>query len=124
MVTVSQIRDSLIDFLDAKNRDESLASFEEWLAKSSWNMQIDSDIQAQRFVGEIQLYLAEMDAENRDYKWLLKRLRFVLSSLPLENSENPQIVSTGSSATFMTQEWAFSPVGNSREVAFGLPVPH
>ena len=117
MVTVSQIRDRLIDFVAAKDQEGALASFEEWIAKRSWDMHLDSSMQAQKFVGEIQLYLAEMDAEDRDYDWLLGKFRSVLSSFPTENSAGQVIVSTASSTTLTPQEWAFSFVGKQRAVA-------
>lgn len=123
MVHVSQIRDRLIDFLAVKDQEGALASFEEWLAESSWNMHLDSDIQAQKFVGEIQLYLAEMDAENRDYDWLLKKFRSVLTSFPIQRSET-QFVSSGSSTVLKFQKWAFEPFGSPRAAAFGSQVPH
>jgi len=121
MVTVSQIRDELIDFLAATDKEGTLVSFEDWIAKASWNMHLDSDIRAQQFVGEIQLSLAEMDAENLDLGWLLKKFRDSLSAFPIATPENQTItISTSSSTDFKRQEWAFSPVGSPRVEAFGL----
>jgi len=117
MITVSQIRDRLIDFVDAKDQEGALASFEEWIAKCSWDMHLDSSMQAQKLVGEIQLYLAEMDAEERDYDWLLGKFRSALSFFPTESSEGQVTVSTASSTTLKPQEWAFSFVGKPRVVA-------
>lgn len=93
--------------------------FEDWIAEHSWNMHLDSTIQAQKFAGEVQLYLAEMDAESRDYDWLMDKFRSVLSSFPTENSESQVTVSKTSSTTLKRQEWVFSFVGKQRVVASG-----
>jgi len=120
-VTVSQIRHKLIDFLAAEDRNSALSAFEDWITKASWNMHLDSGINAQKFTGEIQLYLAEMDNEGHDVDWLVEKLRLALSSFPLERSES--VVLTSSSTTnLMHQEWPFSPAGSSRGAAFGSPV--
>jgi len=119
MVNVSQIRDRLIDFVANRDQEDALVLFEDWIAKHSWNMHLDSTIQAQKLVGEIQLYLAEMDAENRDYDWLISKFRRVLVSFPTENSGDQVIITTASSTTLKLQEWAFSFVGKQHVTASG-----
>lgn len=124
MITVSQIRDRLIDLLASEHQQDALASFEDWLAISSWNMHLDSAIQAQRLVGDIQLYLAEMDAENRDFDWISTKLRPFLSSFSVEETSDQTVISTSSSASFMRQLWAFSPLDMSPSMACGSQVHH
>jgi len=120
MITVSQVREHLIDLLAAsEDKESALSSFEEWLSAASWNMHLDSEIRAQQFAGEVLLYLAEMDAENHDCNWLLRKLRSVLTLYPTEQAAMQVFISTASSNSTTHQEWAFSPVGNSRAVAFG-----
>lgn len=41
----------------------SLDDFEEWLSKASWNMHKDSDDEARKLVGAIELCLAESEAK-------------------------------------------------------------
>lgn len=121
MVTISQIREHLVDLLASKeNREDVLSVFEDWLVKASWNMHLTSDIRAQKFAADIQLNLAEMDAENLDYDLLWDRLKDLLSAYSLSLSEGPVTISS-SSTTFKPQEWAFSPFGSQRAVACGSP---
>jgi hypothetical protein len=109
MVTVSEIRERLVDLLAAYDED-SLASFEEWLASASWNMSLGSDFSASGLVGDIQLYIAE--ADNETLEWIKKKLELVLESSPFfsPNLTSPQII-TGSSIDLTDQKvWAFSSV--------------
>jgi hypothetical protein len=50
----------------------TLDDFEEWLTAASWNAQKNSDTDALRMVGKIELYLAEADAESKSYDELLR----------------------------------------------------
>jgi hypothetical protein len=118
MITVSQIRERLVDLL-ASFDDKSLAVFEEWLTAASWDMHFDSDLNAQKFVGEIQLRIAETDDESQSFDWLKGKLRSILYAYSLSLSETPVRVSSGSSTIFTNQEWAFSPFGSQRAVACG-----
>lgn len=117
MITLGEIREHLADLL-AHYSDDSVADFEEWLASASWNMHLDSDLEAQRSVGEIQLRLAEIESHNA----LTKELKFLLSSLPIESMDSRWIVSTGSSTALKFQVWAYSHVGSPHVAAYGLPV--
>jgi hypothetical protein len=116
MVTVPQIREQLVDLL-ASFSDESLSSFEEWLATASWNMHLVSDYEAQKFAGEIQLRIAESEAENRSLGWLKEEMKSILSRYSLSFSQAPASIASGSSTSFSTQQWVFSTVDKLRAAA-------
>ncbi|MGA3264162.1 MAG: hypothetical protein ABSC47_08980 [Terracidiphilus sp.] len=71
MITTSQIR-AMIQQLTLS--EISLDDFEEWLTATSWNMRRDSEPEAVRAVGKIELFLAEMDAPHISEAELLKSL--------------------------------------------------
>jgi hypothetical protein len=118
MITVPKIREQLLDLL-ANYSDESLSAFEEWLTTASWNMHLASEFSAQKFVGEIQLRIAESEAEDHSPDWLKGKLRSILYQYSRSLSDKPLAISSSSSATFTSQEWAFSVVGKQRVVACG-----
>ena len=57
----------------------SLEEFEDWLVRSSWNMQRDSDGKAQDLVWKIELSLAEYSSGHLDSKDLRAELRNLVS---------------------------------------------
>jgi hypothetical protein len=117
MVTVSQIREHLVDLLADFNRD-AFESFEEWLASASWNMHLTSELSAQNFVGDIQLRIAEAEAEHQTDDWLKCKLKSILSVYSLSISNDPRRIIYGSSVDFTEQkEWAISSADRSRVVA-------
>jgi hypothetical protein len=48
--------------------------FEEWLTRASWNMHQDSEPEALKMVGEIELWISEMDAGHRSHAEFLGNL--------------------------------------------------
>jgi hypothetical protein len=118
MITVPKIREQLVDLL-INFSDESLSHFEEWLASASWNMHLDSELNAQKFVGDIQLRIAESEAENQSSDWLKGKLRSILLQNSILFSDKPLATSSSSSAKVTSQQWAFSSVGKQRAVACG-----
>jgi hypothetical protein len=122
MIDASQIREHLVDLLASnENQEAAVSLFEDWLIEASWNMHLNSDVQAQQLAGEIQLYLAEMDAEGLGYDWLWRKLKAVLSahSLSFSISREQIHIATRSSTVFSPQQWVFSPAGSQRAVACG-----
>ena len=75
MITESQIREKLIEFLDSKI---DLDSFEDWLVTQSWNMHRDSDEAVQRLVSGIELRLAEFSAGHLSERVLRDEFRELL----------------------------------------------
>lgn len=117
MVTVSEIREKLIDLLASEvDKESALSSFEDWLVQASWNMHQTSELRAQQFASEIELVLAE---DESDAALVWGKLKEILRSYSLSLSSVPVLIESGSSATFRNQEWAFSPVGKQRVVAYG-----
>src|SRR5580704_6213320 len=102
MITVSKVREQLVDLL-ANFNEESIDSFGEWLAAASWNMHSDSDLNAQKIVGDIQLRIAEKEDENQSLDWLKGKMRSILYAYSLSLSESPVLIATSSSSNFTTQ---------------------
>jgi hypothetical protein len=114
MITVSQIREHLLNFLAAsavEQRRSALDEFEEWFSRASWNMHQNSDLLAQRFAAAIELRLAEYDAEQLSEDELRSQIRDLVREFSLHISEQPVIVTSSSSIDFNFQVWAFSASG-------------
>lgn len=60
MITISQIRSVLQEVILSKI---SLDQFDKWLTDASWNMHQDSTAEAIKLVGQLELILADYDAE-------------------------------------------------------------
>jgi len=71
MITAAQIRSMIHQLTLSK---VSLDDFEEWFTAASWNAHQDSDIEAMKLVGEIELDLAEMDTGHKSYGEVLNDL--------------------------------------------------
>lgn len=111
MISVAQIREHLLNLLDTGDQEKGLPSlddFEDWLTQASWNMHQTSDVLAQRFVGAIELRLAEYDSGHFDEAELRKELKDLVVEYSLRISESPITVTSSSSANFSSQVWAFS----------------
>jgi hypothetical protein len=123
MITVSEIREQLVDLL-AEYNDDSAARFEEWLAGASWNMHMDSGPLAQQLVGNIELRFAEADQRSNYDAWLKAQLATLLSEVPVlsEPKESVQIRASSSTDFKNLREWAFSSAGKSRAEAFASSV--
>jgi hypothetical protein len=76
MITVPQIRERLSHYL---TRQITLNEFEDWLVAQSWNMHQDSDEEAQRLVGAIELRLAEYSNNHLSDAALRRELRGLTS---------------------------------------------
>ncbi|MGD0481697.1 MAG: hypothetical protein ABSA42_16095 [Terracidiphilus sp.] len=113
MITVSEIREHLVDLLASEDdKEKALSLFEDWLVQASWNMHQKSVLEAQQFVAEIELVLAENES---DHEMLWKRLIEVLRAHPFSVSDKEaQVVRSGSSTTFKNHPgWPALIVGNS-----------
>jgi hypothetical protein len=111
MITESQIRERLFDYLTRKT---TLNEFEDWLVLQSWNMHQDSDPAAQRLAGAIELRLAEYsddhlsdDALDRELKGLLVPSAIV----SIENAKPTQPVWSGISTN--ESSWVVLPVSQA-----------
>ena len=79
----------------------SLDDFEDWLVQSSWNMQLDSDSEAQELVWKIELSLAEYSSEHLDSKELFAELGDLipkLSEKTVWHAKNQRVFSEKSAA--------------------------
>jgi hypothetical protein len=98
MITVSQIREHLIDMLVSLDPESALDAFEDWLASASWNMHLDSTVDAVRLVGKIQLTLAELDNCSIDREAARSIFRDITVSFDMNGPEASEVViRTGSS---------------------------
>jgi hypothetical protein len=61
MITEYEIRDGLARYLAG---DSDLETFDGWLAQRSWNMHLDSSVEAQELVSAIELALAECSSHH------------------------------------------------------------
>lgn len=122
MISVAQIRERLLDLL-ASDKPEAVDDFDEWIVAASWNMHQDSEIRAQRLVSAIELRLAEFDSGQIKEDDLRKQLKEIILSHPISIPESSVVVSSGSSADFTHQQWAFSSADMSPLVAFGSLTP-
>jgi hypothetical protein len=122
MVTASQIRERLLDLL-ASDQPEAVDDFDEWIVAASWNMHKDSEIRARRLVSAIELRLAEFDSGQIKEEDLRKQLKEIMLSHLISIPESPVVVSSGSSADFTHQVWAFSSADMSPLMAFGSLAP-
>ena len=118
MVTVSEIREHLIDLLASKS-DANLDRFQEWLAAASWNMHQDSDPRAQSFASAIQLHWAEFDLDQLSEAALYEKLADLLRSYSLQISMDPQPNFSGSGALFSFLQSPAPTFDNSRVKACG-----
>ena len=74
MITVQAINERLAELLDGS---VPLGEFEDWIVAKSWNMHVSSDATAQRFVGAIEVRLAEFHQDHLSEDELLEELREV-----------------------------------------------
>lgn len=74
MITVQAINERLARLLDGSL---SLGDFEDWIVTKSWNMHASSDATSQRFVGAIEVRLAEFHQDHLSEEELLEELREV-----------------------------------------------
>jgi hypothetical protein len=117
MITVPEIREHLVDLLASEvDKGNALSLFEDWLVQASWNMHKTSDWEAQRFVAEIELGLAENESDN---ELLWSRLKEILRTHQISLSKDKVSVTTSSSTVLKPQEWPFSLVGKQHVVACG-----
>ena len=72
MIIESQIRFWLARVI---TREVSLDAFEDWFVAQSWNMHEDSEEDAQRLVGAVELRLAEYSSGHLNEAELLEELR-------------------------------------------------
>jgi hypothetical protein len=99
MITVPEIREHLIDLLASEDdKERALSSFEDWLVQASWNMHQTSDLDAQQFVAEIELALAENE---RGSGSLWARLKEILRAHPFSVPAEAVRVRTASSSRFI-----------------------
>lgn len=111
MITESQIRDKLFDYL---TREITLNDFEDWLVFQSWNMHQDSDDAAQRLVGAIELRLAEYSNDHLSDDALERELKGLLAasvSLSIVNAEPTEASWNG--ATSSESLWLSVPVSQA-----------
>jgi len=114
MITVSQIREHLLNLLDSSSPADALDAFDEWFAKASWNMHQNSDLLAQKFASGIELRLAEYESQNLSQDQLLKELKKLLRENSVQMSMEPVTIVSGTSSSFSSREWPF--------VSFGSPL--
>jgi hypothetical protein len=107
MISEAQIQDRLFQYLA---RQITLNDFEDWLARESWNMHLDSDEAAQALVGAIELRLAEYSADHLTDDALERELKGLLAStveLLIEGingrSTQPRFTTASTSESFV---WA------------------
>ena len=79
MIAQSQIRDKISRYLST---DISLDEFEDWLVQHSWNMQQDSDEEAQNLAAAVELRLAEHSSGHLSAFELREELRSLLNVFP------------------------------------------
>jgi prophage DNA circulation protein len=56
MINVPEIRDQVVRYLQ---NQITLADLNDWLTQRSWNMHLDSPLDAQRLAADVELLLAE-----------------------------------------------------------------
>lgn len=112
MITVSRIRERLLNLLDPDS-PESLDDFDNWFAAASWDMHQSSDLIAQKFAAAIELRLAEFDSGDLSEENLRKELASLVRIYSLHLSSEPVTAISGSSSSFSSQVWAFSAAGRS-----------
>jgi predicted HAD superfamily phosphohydrolase len=119
MVTVSQIREHLVDMLVSLEPEKALDAFEKWLANASWNMHLDSKAGAIQMVGKLQLTLAELDNCSIDNETARNIFREIAVSFDMDESNDTGVViKTGSSsviAQVINQEGLSVIFGKQRE---------
>jgi hypothetical protein len=71
MITVQAINERLAKLQDGSL---SLGDFEDWIVAESWDMHISSDAAAQRFVGAVEVRLAEFHQDHLSEHELLEEL--------------------------------------------------
>jgi len=111
MITESQIRDKLFDYL---TREITLNDFEDWLVFQSWNMHHDSDDAAQRLVGAIELRLAEYSDDHLSDDALERELKGLIApsvNVVIRNAEPTE--PTWSGATSNELLWVSVPVSQA-----------
>lgn len=81
MINVSEIRDQVVRYLQ---NQITLADLNDWLTQRSWNMHLDSPLDAQRLAADLELLLAEYNLGHRSLEQLQEALNdLVRSSWPL-----------------------------------------
>lgn len=90
MVTVQMLHEWLVRLLAG---EVSLQQFEEWFVPQTWNMHLDSDLDAQRLASAIELRLAEFSNEHMTEKELLRELRHLAENYSLRVSLGGQAAS-------------------------------
>jgi hypothetical protein len=98
MITADQIRVMIQQLTLFKI---TLDDFEERLTAASWDMHKDSQDDAVRMVGNIELWLAEFDAEQKNRSDLLKNLEQLAGLFSMGDSPSPAaLVGSASVASF------------------------
>lgn len=100
MITVDQIREQLNAVVD--NRVD-LDSFDEWLSAQSWNMHKDSNSDAIKMVGKIELLLADIDGDRIPLESLMHEFRGLAAVF--ERLEGIKSEPSGDCVTFRKFEW-------------------
>jgi hypothetical protein len=109
MVTVSQIREHLVDMLVSLDSEKALDTFEEWLANASWDMHLDSPVDAMQMVGKLQLALAELDDGSLSKAELRRNFLELASTFEINTEPREEkVVTSGSTnpgASISQVEW-------------------
>ena len=81
MINVPDIRDQVVRYLQ---NQMTLADLNDWLTQRSWNMHLDSPLDAQRLAADVELLLAEYNLGHRSLEQLQDALNdLVRSSWPV-----------------------------------------
>lgn len=109
MVSVSQIREHLVDMLVSLDSEKALDIFEEWLANASWNMHLDSRVDAMQMVGKLQLAFAEFDDGSLSIAALRRSFLEIASTFEINAAPREEMVvtsgSTSPGASINQVEW-------------------
>jgi|SRR6185436_1745912 len=101
MINESQIRQHIASFLAGK---ESLADFEDWLARNSWNMHKDSEQNAQDLVSDIELRLSEFSSGHLSEDELKQELASLANEIKMSRRlgvSSPVIKTAASAITYV-----------------------
>ena len=81
MLNVLEVRDQVVRYLQ---NQMTLADLNDWLTQRSWNMHLDSPLDAQRLAADLELLLAEYNLGHRSLEQLQDALNdLVRSSWPV-----------------------------------------
>jgi hypothetical protein len=87
MIEADQIREKLRQLL---MESISLDAFDEWIARETWNMHLDSAPEAINLAGKVELLLAEFDGGYLSNQKLFERLGSLIAFQPDLYSANSQ----------------------------------